>query len=89
MTMSYWFQMQRSAIVLKNEDTMMALKKEDKKNEKPKAEDDGLARGKVYILKRQQAANGGELKQVLRMVNLQKLSVQSLNLMILSLPVTR
>ncbi|HCB67788.1 MAG TPA: efflux RND transporter periplasmic adaptor subunit [Methylophilaceae bacterium] len=35
----------------KNEDTMMALKKEDKKNEKPKAEDDGLARGKVYILK--------------------------------------
>jgi HlyD family secretion protein len=35
----------------KNEDTMMALKKEDKKMDKPKAEDDGLARGKVYILK--------------------------------------
>ena len=35
----------------KNEDTMMALKKEDKKIDKPKAEDDGLARGKVYILK--------------------------------------
>ena len=35
----------------KNEDTMMALKKEDKKADKPKAEDDGLARGKVYILK--------------------------------------
>ena len=35
----------------KNEDTMMALKKEDKKTDKPKAEDDGLARGKVYILK--------------------------------------
>jgi HlyD family secretion protein len=35
----------------KNEDTMMALKKEDKKLDKPKAEDDGLARGKVYILK--------------------------------------
>ena len=35
----------------KNEDTMMALKKEDKKNEKPKTEDDRLARGKVYILK--------------------------------------
>ena len=35
----------------KNEETMMALKKEDKKVDKPKAEDDGLARGKVYILK--------------------------------------
>ena len=35
----------------KNEDTIMALKKEDKKMDKPKAEDDGLARGKVYILK--------------------------------------
>ena len=35
----------------KNEETMMALKKEDKKSDKPKAEDDGLARGKVYILK--------------------------------------
>ena len=35
----------------KNEETMMALKKEDKKADKPKAEDDGLARGKVYILK--------------------------------------
>ena len=35
----------------KNEDTMMALKKEDKKTDKPKAEDDGVARGKVYILK--------------------------------------
>ena len=35
----------------KNEDTMMALKKEDKKTDKPKAENDGLARGKVYILK--------------------------------------
>ena len=35
----------------KNEETMMALKKEDKKTDKPKAEDDGLARGKVYILK--------------------------------------
>ncbi len=35
----------------KNEDTMMALKKEDKKADKSKAEDDGLARGKVYILK--------------------------------------
>ena len=35
----------------KNEDTMMALKKEDKKMDKPKAEDVGLARGKVYILK--------------------------------------
>ncbi len=35
----------------KNEETMMALKKEDKKGDKPKAEDDGLARGKVYILK--------------------------------------
>ena len=35
----------------KNEETMMALKKEDKKTDKPKAEDDGVARGKVYILK--------------------------------------
>ena len=35
----------------KNEETMMALKKEDKKTDKSKAEDDGLARGKVYILK--------------------------------------
>ncbi len=35
----------------KNEETMMALKKEDKKVDKPKAEDDGLAHGKVYILK--------------------------------------
>lgn len=35
----------------KNEETMMALKKEDKKTDKPKAVDDGLARGKVYILK--------------------------------------
>ena len=35
----------------KNEETMMALKKEDKKADKPKAEDDGVARGKVYILK--------------------------------------
>jgi len=35
----------------KNEETMMALKKEDKKTDKPKAQDDGLARGKVYILK--------------------------------------
>jgi HlyD family secretion protein len=36
----------------KNEDTMMALKKEDKKIDKSiKAEDDGVARGKVYILK--------------------------------------
>ena len=35
----------------KNEETMMALKKEDKKTDKPKALDDGLARGKVYILK--------------------------------------
>jgi HlyD family secretion protein len=35
----------------KNEETMMALKKADKKADKPKAEDDGLARGKVYILK--------------------------------------
>ena len=35
----------------KNEETIMALKKEDKKAENPKADDDGLARGKVYILK--------------------------------------
>jgi HlyD family secretion protein len=35
----------------KNEETMVALKKEDKKIDKPKSEDDGLARGKVYILK--------------------------------------
>jgi len=35
----------------KNEETMMVLKKADKKADKPKAEDDGLARGKVYILK--------------------------------------
>ena len=35
----------------KNEETIMALKKEDKKTDKPKAVDDGLARGKVYILK--------------------------------------
>ena len=35
----------------KNEETMMTLKKEDKKTDKPKAEDDGVARGKVYILK--------------------------------------
>ena len=35
----------------KNEETMVALKKEDKKIDKPKSEDDGLARGKVFILK--------------------------------------
>jgi HlyD family secretion protein len=35
----------------KNEETMVALKKEDKKIDKLKSEDDGLARGKVYILK--------------------------------------
>jgi HlyD family secretion protein len=35
----------------KNEETIMALKKEDKKAANPKAEEDGLARGKVYILK--------------------------------------
>lgn len=35
----------------KNEETIMALKKEDKKAVNPKAEEDGLARGKVYILK--------------------------------------
>ena len=35
----------------KNEETMMALKREANKTEKPKSEDDGLARGKVYILK--------------------------------------
>ncbi len=35
----------------KNEETIMALKKEDKKATNPKAEEDGLARGKVYILK--------------------------------------
>lgn len=35
----------------KNEDTMIALKKDEKKLDKSKQEDDGLARGKVYILK--------------------------------------
>ncbi len=35
----------------KNEETIMALKKEDKKAANPKPEEDGLARGKVYILK--------------------------------------
>ena len=35
----------------KNEETMMALKREANKTEKPKSEEDGLARGKVYILK--------------------------------------
>ena len=35
----------------KNEDTMIAMKKDDKKMDKPKSDDDGLARGKVYILK--------------------------------------
>lgn len=35
----------------KNEETMMALKKEDKKTDQVKKEDDGFVHGKVYILK--------------------------------------
>ena len=35
----------------KNEDMMMALKKENKKTDKSKSEDDGLAHGKVYVFK--------------------------------------